>query len=179
MCPYCGSYWCGVSPSGASPRCYERYEMSMRPKTEFPRPRLPSPFDLSDVEEPNRPIEDLTDLLEETKEQDLLAYLTAYLGDPVFARRFADCIDLIKAKNSDYTGGQAKRDRIAHFREAARDLDLPILKIWQVFTRKHWSAIQKFVNGGTLESEPVDGRINDIINYMVLLGAIIDDKKDA
>jgi len=108
---------------------------------------------------------------------ELKTVLEVYLGDEFFARKFADCIDLIKKKNSDYTQGHGQHDRIAHFREAAKDLDLPMLKIWQVFVRKHWATIQKFANGGVLESEPIDGRIDDVINYMVLLAAIIEDGK--
>ena len=108
---------------------------------------------------------------------DLEAYIAGYLGDTFFAKKFADCIDLIRAKNSDYTEGNGKRDRIAHFRSASADLKLPMMKIWQVFIRKHWSTVQKFANGGEIESEPIDGRINDIINYMVLLAAIIEDEK--
>lgn len=148
--------------------------MSMREKRRTdPTCRLPDLVGLPDPFEAPRYAPTMP------KDQDLVAYLTAYLGDEVFAKRFADCIDLIKAKNSDYTQGTAERDRIAHFREAARDLELPMLKIWQVFVRKHWAAVQKFANGGNLESEPIDGRINDIINYMVLLGAIIEDGKKA
>lgn len=107
----------------------------------------------------------------------LKAVLEAYLGDEFFARVFADCIDLIKKKNSDYTQGESKRDRVAHFREAAKELKLPMMKIWQVFVRKHWAAVNKFANGGNLESEPISGRIHDIINYMVLFAAIIEDEK--
>lgn len=109
---------------------------------------------------------------------DLEAYITSYLGDSFFGKKFAECIDLIKAKNSDYTEGKGSRDRVAHFRAAAQDLNLPMMKIWQVFVRKHWSTVQKFANGGKLESEPIDGRINDIINYMVLFAAIIEDMKE-
>ncbi|MBV9125656.1 MAG: hypothetical protein JO112_20085 [Planctomycetes bacterium] len=151
--------------------------MTTRPKDHIVKPildkmgRLPDPFDAVEAEliKKDAPIM--------PKDQDLLAYLTGYLGDPVFAKRFADCIDLIRAKNADYTQGTAQRDRIAHFREAAKDLELPMLKVWQVFVRKHWAVIQKVANGGHAESEPIDGRINDVINYMVLLGAILDDGK--
>jgi hypothetical protein len=108
---------------------------------------------------------------------DLRQILTEYLDDEFFAGVFAECIDLLKKKNSDYTRGAAGRDRIAHFRETAVELELPMMKIWQVFVRKHWAAVQKFANGKQLESEPIAGRIYDIINYMVLLLAIIEDER--
>ncbi len=160
ICGKCGSHWCFGTCNEIK---YTKEFMSLRDKTIQPEP-LP---------------ENLAwDLGKKATKYELEAYLTAYLGDDFFARKFADCIDLIRAKNSDYTEGKGDRDRIAHFRAAAKDLELPMLKIWQVFVRKHWSTIQKFANGGTLESEPIDGRINDIINYMVLFAAIVEDEKE-
>lgn len=108
---------------------------------------------------------------------DLVAYLTAYIGDAVFAKRFADCIDLIKRKNADYTQGTAQKDRIAAFRRVAGDIDTPMRKVWATFAQKHWGAVMKYIKDGQVESEPIDGRVNDLINYFVLLGAIIDDEK--
>lgn len=103
--------------------------------------------------------------------------LEEYLNDEVFAARFLDCMDLIRAKNADYTEGNQKKDRIKHFRQTAEELDLPMKKVWSVFVRKHWSAIQKYVKFGQTESEPIDGRINDVINYLVLFGAIVSEEQ--
>lgn len=108
---------------------------------------------------------------------ELEAYLTAYLGDDVFARRFADCIDLLRAKNADYSQNEQVGDRIAAFRRIARDVDLPMRKVWAVFAQKHWGAIMRFCKEGRVESEPIDGRINDLINYAVLFGPIVEEEK--
>ena len=83
--------------------------------------------------------------------------------------------EILKAKNADYTQGTAKKDRIAAFRRIGRDIDVPMTKVWAIFAQKHWGAVMKFVKDGQVESEPIDGRINDLINYFVLLGAIVDD----
>lgn len=109
-----------------------------------------------------------------TKDQ-LSAVLARYMGDDVFATRFAECITMLRAKNADYSQGEEKGDRIAAFRRIARDIGIPMTKAWAVFCQKHWGAVMKYVKDGRVESEPIDGRINDIINYMVLLGAIIAD----
>lgn len=106
---------------------------------------------------------------------ELVSFIACYLGDEVFARRFADCITTIRSKNADYTRGENKIDRIAAFRRIADDVGLSMQKVWAVFASKHWSAVMRFVKEDLVESEPVDGRINDIINYCVLLGAIIHD----
>lgn len=108
---------------------------------------------------------------------DLESFLTAYMGDDFFARKFADCIDLIKKKNADYSQGEQQGDRIAAFRRIARDVNITMEQAWAVFCQKHWGAVMKYVKDGVVESEAIDGRINDIINYMVLLSAIIEDKK--
>lgn len=105
----------------------------------------------------------------------LRQYLTEYMGDEFFAEKFAECIDLIKAKNADYSQGEQKGDRIAAFRRIARDINITMEQAWAVFCQKHWGAVMKYVKQGTVESEPIDGRISDIINYMVLLSAIIED----
>lgn len=120
-------------------------------------------------------ISDDVKLAENASKDDLVSFLTAYLKDPVFAQRFADCIDMIRAKNADYTQGTGQHDRIAAFRRIGGDIDVPMTKVWAIFCQKHWGAVMKYVKDGQVESEPIHGRINDIINYMVLLGAIVDD----
>ena len=105
-------------------------------------------------------------------ESHVLAIVTEYLGDAVFARRFIDCMNIMRVKNVDYSQGEDKRDRVAAFRRIARDIDISMRQVWAVFAQKHWGAIMKFVKDGSVESEPLDGRINDLINYCVLLGVI-------
>lgn len=104
-------------------------------------------------------------------------YLTGYMGDEVFARKFMECIDMIKVKNADYSQGEQKGDRIAAFRRIARDINITMEQAWAVFCQKHWGAVMKFVKDGQTESEPIDSRISDIINYMVLLSAIVADRR--
>lgn len=153
--------------------------MSMRPKSDRGKLEpLPDPFEFKPEPGWNHEGDASKAWAPGTQgaKDDLLAYLTAYLGDAVFARRFADCIDLIRAKNADYTQGTAKSDRIAAFRRISKDIGVSMEKVWGVFFGKHLSAIQKYIKDGQLESEPIDGRIADAINYLVLLDAIIKDE---
>lgn len=103
--------------------------------------------------------------------------VAAYMKDHVFARRFCECIEIIRKKNADYSQGEQKGDRIAGFRKIAADMELPMRKVWGVFFSKHMQAIKKFLKDGYVESEPIDQRINDAINYLVLLGPIIEEMK--
>jgi hypothetical protein len=165
FCTICGNYWC------QNPKCriFEEVDraMSVIPPREMPR-RVPR-FDFEDLPEDYERQQMIP-----TKD-DLERYLCAYLNDPVFAARFADCIDMIKRKNADYTQGVEKRDRIAAFRRIGGDIGVPMEKVWAIFAQKHWGAVMKYVKDRQVESEPIGGRINDLINYFVLLGAIVDD----
>ena len=109
--------------------------------------------------------------------QELREILSKYMGDSFFANRFMDCIDMMKVKNADYSQGEQKGDRIAAFRRIAKDINITMPQAWAVFCQKHWGAVMKFVKDGVLESEPIESRISDVINYMVLLAAIVEDGK--
>lgn len=111
-------------------------------------------------------------------EQTMLQIVTGYLGDAVFAKQFVDCMSMMRVKNADYSQGEQKGDRIAAFRRIAHDINIPMTKAWAVFCQKHWGAIMRFIKEGSVESEPIEGRITDVINYMVLLAAIIADENN-
>ena len=163
QCPLCGLAFplCGFPYDG---RCISD-DMSMRPKQELHIKRLPSePFTVGSRE--------MGQALGHREMRDVLA---GYLGDDFFAEKFLECIDLIKVKNADYSQGEQKGDRIAAFRRIARDINITMEQAWAVFCQKHWGAVMKYIKEGSVESEPIEGRITDIINYMVLLSAIIAD----
>lgn len=109
---------------------------------------------------------------------DVEAYLTAYMGDDFFARKFLECINLIKVKNADYSQGEQKGNRVAAFYRIAKDIGITPEQAWAVFCQKHWGAVMKYIKEGQVESEPIEGRLTDIINYMVLLAAIIEREKE-
>lgn len=124
-------------------------------------------------------VSDLIDGLDETTSVEvddglLHAVITAYLGDHVFARRFVECMEILRRKNADYSQSEQKNDRIAAFKRIARDTGINTRQAWAVFAQKHWGAVMRYVKDGFVESEPIEGRINDMINYLVLLGAIVD-----
>jgi hypothetical protein len=172
-CPFCGKTSCGgecVVPE----RPYEEEGVSIRAKGEV---RMAKFVD-EEAERANAPVSSAAfESGRSASKEDLQEFLAGYLGDKVFARRFSDCIDTLRAKNADYSQNEQKGDRIAAFRRIARDIDLPMRKVWAVFAQKHWGAIMRFVKEGRVESEPIDGRIDDLINYAVLFGAIVRDER--
>ena len=100
---------------------------------------------------------------------DAVHFVSGYIRDPIFAETFVSAMDVLRQKNVDYSQGEDKTDRIAAFRRIARDVNVPVEKVWAIFSQKHWGAIMKYVKDGTVESEPLQSRAIDLINYLVLL----------
>ena len=53
------------------------------------------------------------------------------------------------------------------------------MQAWLVFFLKHEECIEKFTRGEYHDSEPIEGRIADAINYLLLLRAIIEEARPA
>jgi hypothetical protein len=68
-------------------------------------------------------------------------------------------------------------DVLADFKDEARDLEVSWFKVWHVFGYKHWRAVTAFARRGQVESEPIQGRIEDVIGYQFLLLGLIEDAK--
>lgn len=75
------------------------------------------------------------------------------------------------AKGNDYTKGA--EDILTNFKETGKDLAVEPKKVWGIFAKKHWDAITSYIkSGGQSESEPIEQRIIDLINYLVLFHAL-------
>lgn len=86
----------------------------------------------------------------------------------------ADAFNITMAKGKDYTKGS--EDVLRNFKETGSDLGIEPLKVWGIFAKKHWDAIVAYLKGKT-ESEPIRGRIIDLINYLVLLECLIAEQE--
>jgi hypothetical protein len=47
-----------------------------------------------------------------------------------------------------------------------------------VYFYKHVSAVWRFLKDGKVESEPIDGRLHDVINYSILLLLLVREMRD-
>lgn len=84
---------------------------------------------------------------------------------------------IAKSKGEDYTKGSA--DALANFKEGGQSLGIDPEKVCWIFMNKHYQAITNYVRtGGKSESEPISERIKDLINYLVLLQAIITESNE-
>lgn len=86
---------------------------------------------------------------------------------------------LIELKGAEYSGDT---DRLANFRRNGADLELPMETIWRVYCAKHWDAIGQYIrdiqNGKKRERlESIEGRVDDIIVYMLLFKAMVRERE--
>lgn len=84
------------------------------------------------------------------------------------------------AKGGEYAGDD---DRLANFRRNAEAMSVQMELIWGVYAAKHWDAVMQFVSdlqtGRERErSEPIQGRLDDLIVYLVLMKAIVEERDE-
>lgn len=91
----------------------------------------------------------------------------------VIAATFERIKELNDTKGCEYAGDA---DALANFRNRAEQLDLDPLKVWGIFFGKHADAIFAFIRVGKVLSEPIEGRIDDAILYLILLRALVKER---
>lgn len=77
-------------------------------------------------------------------------------------------------KRIEYTEGNQNADVLWNFKNIANKLGMTAIQILSVYLLKHISSLfQFFKKPNEKYSEPIEGRIMDIINYLLLLCALI------
>lgn len=84
---------------------------------------------------------------------------------------------LSAVKGGEYAGDE---DRLANFRRNAERLGMSMEAVWAVYAAKHFDSIMQYIKdinaGRTRErSEPLSGRADDIIVYMLLFKAMLEE----
>jgi hypothetical protein len=92
---------------------------------------------------------------------------------------FAEIKKLSALKGGEYAGDG---DRLANFRRNGTDQDLPMETIWRVYAAKHWDAIGQYckdrLKGKDRERlESITGRADDLITYLILFKAMVDERE--
>jgi hypothetical protein len=95
--------------------------------------------------------------------------------DQLLADQIASIHQLSALKGGEYAGDE---DRLANFRRNALALGLKMEQVWAVYTAKHWDAVMQYIKdqatGKSRERlEPIDGRVDDLIVYLILFKAIL------
>lgn len=85
-----------------------------------------------------------------------------------------NCIEILKTKGETYTSTD---DRLISFKKNAKLLGITPLKQWFLFFTKHFDSITSYVNENYSDSEPIETRIYDEINYLFLLYGLITENR--
>lgn len=91
----------------------------------------------------------------------------------------AKCKELLLKKNSEYAGGE---DRLGGFNRPAADYGVTPLQVAGIFSGKHIDGIKTYIRETALgierdRTEPIEGRLHDLINYCVFQLAILKDQQ--
>lgn len=88
-------------------------------------------------------------------------------------------------KGVEYSG---HGDKLSNFKRNALALDLEPTTVWHTYAAKHWDAVTSFCRETqrnkklpetAVLSEPIEGRIIDLILYLHLLMALVKERRDA
>jgi hypothetical protein len=80
-------------------------------------------------------------------------------------------------KGHEYTIGSD--DKLANFKNVAKDTGLRPMQVWAVYFLKHIASICNYVKDGREASnEPIEGRIMDARNYLALLRGLIEEYRE-
>ena len=88
---------------------------------------------------------------------------------------------LLTVKGGEYAGSQ---DRLSNFKRGAELTGTTPLQVAFVYASKHYDGIATYIrrdSTGEVQamSEPIEGRLDDLINYCILMKAIIKEAQDA
>jgi hypothetical protein len=81
---------------------------------------------------------------------------------------------MISTKNGDYASPD---DVFAGFTEVARQVNLPVEKVWAVFFSKQVRAVMAYCAGRGEEAESIESRLMDVAAYATLLSAYLETKE--
>lgn len=85
---------------------------------------------------------------------------------------------LLVVKGEEYAGSA---DRLANFKRGAALTGATPLQVAFIYASKHYDALATYVRKNAADvqqqlSEPIEGRLDDLINYCILMKAIIAEQ---
>ncbi len=92
-----------------------------------------------------------------------------------FKERFSRIMALREAGQKEYAHDRG--NAYGNFERIASDLQLDRKQILWVYAMKHRDGIAAYLKGHTSQREDVQGRIQDLIVYLFLLWAMIEDER--
>ena len=84
-----------------------------------------------------------------------------------------DTFVLSDVKRVEYTEGNHNDNVLWNFENIADKVNLTPLQVLSVYYQKHNSSINNYLKDCKEYSEPIEGRIQDMINYLLLMVAML------
>lgn len=100
-------------------------------------------------------------------------------NEKVYAPTIKAIADLMTVKGGEYAGSE---DRLANFKRGAALTGCTAQQVLFIYLSKHYDAVATYVRDGATgverrRSESINGRLDDIINYCILLkGLVYEDE---
>ena len=91
----------------------------------------------------------------------------------LMSNTFNNLDGISRTKGIEYAG---EVDRLANFRRLGLELDLDPEHVLWVYLTKHLDAIRSYLRAHVVLSEPIEGRIDDAILYLILLKGLIQER---
>lgn len=88
----------------------------------------------------------------------------------------SECLNLLSAGQKEYAGSLSTP--FGNFERISDRLGISREAVLLVYATKHLDGIFSFVNGHKSQRENVRGRIHDLIVYMCILRAMIDETEE-
>lgn len=85
-------------------------------------------------------------------------------------------VNMTATKGEEYSRNDS--DQLDNFKRQAAELGISPMMVLTVYLNKHLDAIKSFIKNGREFSEPIEGRIDDAILYLVLLKGLISDHRN-
>lgn len=98
--------------------------------------------------------------------------------DLLLGKTISNIKSLSTLKGGEYAGDN---DRLANFRRNGATLGIPMEVCWSIYYNKHHDAIMQYIrdistNTARTRAEPISGRVDDMIVYLLLLKAMIEER---
>jgi hypothetical protein len=84
-----------------------------------------------------------------------------------------ECDKIMKSKGLSYSGLE---DKFGNFKRCSKLSGVSIEQAWFTYFVKHFDALSSFIRGEYSDSEPIKGRVFDLINYLFLFAGILKEK---
>src|SRR5438874_13156479 len=85
------------------------------------------------------------------------------------------CVKLMVTKGKEYS--LSGNDVNSNFKRTGADIGLNPKIVLYIFMKKHFDAITNYIKTNKIESEAIESRIADLINYGFILASLIEEER--